>query len=358
MQFDSASPHASKSRGSELTIWIVSEGSPGHVSQSQGLAAALGTLTKVRVEQLECRARLNGVARSVVRTWVGTGGRPLPEWFSRRWAGLGKVPTGRPDMILSSGGKSVFAARTLAARYDAPYVFIGERKPYPSEWFHTVLTPSARETGPNDVCIDLIPTQVTRASVERAAAKWTERPSGRLWALVVGGASVSHRYVDSDWDALAAGLNTLGRAHGVRWLVTTSRRTGAPAEARLKTGVDPAVIASAVWWAEKPERKMQAFLGAAEAVLVTQDSVTMVTEAVSSGRPVIVVRPERVEIPPGGFMTDYFGRLEQRGWIRRSGIGELVAQPVEAARRLAETRPITSDLVDGLAAVVKERLKL
>lgn len=298
---------------SERVVWIVSEGSPGHVSQSAGLAEALAKQMPIRVERIECRPCLNGVARSLVRAWMGRNGRPLPDWVLKRWlrVDMSATTAPKPDLILSSGGKSVFAARSLAARHGVPYVFLGERKPYPSEWFHTVFTPSARETGVNDVQIEMIPTQVTKAGVEKAAAAWADRPTGRLWAMVIGGASVSHRYVASDWDELAAGMNALARREGIRWLVTTSRRTGAEAESRLRAGLDPAVVAAAVWWAERPEKKMQAFLGASERVIVTQDSVTMVTEALASGRPVLVVRPSDIRFPENSFLPDYFDRLEK-----------------------------------------------
>lgn len=338
----------------ERIVWIVSEGSPGHVSQSAGLAEALAGRFPLRVERVECRPRLNGVARSLVRAWMGPKGRPLPEWILRRWlrVDLSATTVKTPDLVLSSGGKSVFAARSLAARGGAPYVFLGERKPYRSEWFHTVFTPSARETGVNDVRIEMIPTQVTKAGVERAAAAWAERPAGRLWAMVVGGASVSHRYAASDWDALAAGMNTLARREGIRWLVTTSRRTGEEAEARLRAGLEGAAVAAAVWWARKPEKKMSAFLGAAEQVVVTQDSVTMVTEAVASGRPVVVARPADVRIPFGSFMHDYFETMEKSRRVIRMPIEHLAGYAPESSGFLIRA----SSFNDELCERITERL--
>ena len=332
----------------ERLVWIVSEGSPGHVSQSVGLAEALAKQMPIRVERIECRPRLNGTARSLVRAWMGRGGRALPEWVLRRWlrVDLSATTVPKPDLILSSGGKSVFAARTLAARSGAPYVFLGERKPYPSEWFHTVFTPSVRETGVNDVLIEMIPTQVTKESVEKAAAAWTGRPPGRLWAMVIGGASVSHRYTDADWDALAAGMNALARREGIRWLVTTSRRTGAAAETRLRAGLEQAAVAAAVWWAEKPEKKMQAFLGSAERVVVTQDSVTMVTEAVASGREVVVVRPADVRFPRDSFMLGYLANLEMSGRIVRVPMSGICDAAVLAERFRVRQAPVETEIVE------------
>lgn len=260
-------------------------------------------------------------------------------------------PAGTPDLILSSGGKSVFVARTLAVRYGVPYVFLGERKPYPSAWFHTAFTPSKFETGENDVPIDMIPTQVTRAKVNQAANDWPERPAGKLWAALIGGASVSHRYTPDDWRALALAMNDVARRENIRWLVTTSRRTGADVEALLRQTLDPAVVAEAVWWAERPEKKMSRYLGAAECLLVTQDSVTMVSEAIDSGRPVIVARPCETRFSAESFLPDYFERLERTGRMRRAPMTGLSDWPVMPA--LPENAPTAAD---EIALALRSRL--
>ena len=333
-------------------IWIVSEGSPGHVSQSVGLAEALGATEPVHLERLECRPRLGGFARRLVQRWMGNKGKPLPGWLLSR-AGLdaATLPPGKPDLIVSSGGKSVFVARTLAVRYGAPYVFLGERKPYPSAWFHTAFTPSAFETGENDVAIDMIPTQVTRAKVEQAAAEWPERPPGKLWAALIGGASVSHRYTPDDWRAMALAMNAIAHREGIRWLVTTSRRTGAEVETWLRETLDPSVVAEAVWWSERPEKKMSRYLGAAERLLVTQDSVTMVSEAIDSGRPTIGVRPGETRFSPQSFLPAYFDRLERTGRMQRALMTGLSDWPDMPA--LPENAPTAAD---EIATALKSRL--
>lgn len=336
-------------------VWIISEGSPGHVSQSVGLASALAERISLTVQRLECRPRLNGMGRSLVRAWMGRS-RILPTWFLRRWIGLSAEPAERPDFILSSGGKSVFAGRCLALKYGVPYVFVGERKPYDSGWFHTVLTPSPYEHGANDLSIELIPTQITRGVCARAAAAWPDRPEGPLWAMIIGGSSVSHVYTPADWDRLAEGLNTLARRAGIRWLLTTSRRTDPEADVCLRARLQSDLVADAVWWSTKPEKKMAAYLGAAERVWVTQDSVTMVTEAVCSGRPVVVLRPECVVMKPRSFMSAYLERLEENGRIRRLRIVDLMTEDaLQAGPSFSSNIP--GSPVDAVAAMVQERLK-
>ncbi len=330
-------------------VWIISEGSPGHTSQSQGLVASLAQRIDLESVIIQTRPKLNGFARQLVRLWMGNWG--FPDHFIKHWLRC-EIPVSKPDLIITSGGKAVFAARSLALKTGAPLVFLGERKPYPSEWFHTVFTPSPLEIGRNDVTIEMIPTQVTRESVEKAAAAWIERPAGRLWAMVIGGTSVSHRYVAADWDALAASMNALAQREGIRWLVTTSRRTGAIAEARLRASLSLDVLAANVWWADKPEKKMHAFLGAAECVVVTQDSVTMVTEAVASSRPVLVVKPQTVVFRKQSFIPKYIEALVTSKRIDTLDIASLATYVLGGSHLVVRNTAVN----DELAGITFKRL--
>ena len=199
-------------------IWIISEGSPGHVSQSVGLAEALAAQVTATIRQFECQPRIGGFARGLIhRFWMGRRGRALPDLILHHllrleWPGRDKPS---PDVIIASGGKSVFAARTVAIKRGVPLIFLGERKPYPATWFHTTFTPSPFDTESNDIRMDVIPTKISPQSVRQAAADWLDRPAGRLWTMLIGGASRSHHYQAGDWERLAEGLTELARREGI-----------------------------------------------------------------------------------------------------------------------------------------------
>jgi mitochondrial fission protein ELM1 len=304
------------------TIWIVSEGSPGHISQSEGLVAALSEKVPVQEITVRGRATVRGWLRPLIRWTMGPKGRPLPGWLLSRIADV-QVPAdaAAPDLIVSSGGKSVFAARTFARRYDVPYVFIGERKPYPAEWFHTIISPVPGESCANSMDVELIPTPV---SPQMIAKKGAVEPG--TWCMIIGGASRSHRFCEKDWVNLAAGMNALAQREGIRWLLTTSRRTGAAAEAVLKKRLNPAVLKDAIWWADAPRKELYSFMARAEVLFVTQDSVTMVTEAVSAGKPVAAVFPEKTAIPADSFMNSYLDRLQANGRLLRFSSSDMKKQ--------------------------------
>jgi uncharacterized protein len=336
-------------------IWIISEGSPGHVSQSLGLAQALAAEVPAAIRQFECRPRSGGIVRGFIRRfWMGKRARPLPDLVLHHWLRLERAAKNEPapHVIIASGGKSVFAARTLATKHEVPLIFLGERKPYPATWFHTTFTPSSFDTEANDIRMDVIPTKVSPQSVCQAAAAWSDRPAGRLWTMLIGGSSRSHHYQADDWEQLAEGMTGLARREGIRWLVTTSRRSGIELEDRLRGLLPPDIVADAVWWCRQPEKKLAAYLGAAEKLWVTQDSVSMVTEAVATGKPVMVIYPLAVEFPLTSFMPGYLDNLEKLGLILRlpmNGLPEFELQPASEP-----DRPILTTSV--LAGIARERL--
>ena len=296
------------------TVWIVSEGSPGHVSQSVGLACALDSLVPLQTITITGRATLRGWVRPIIRWLMGPHGRPLNDFLLHRIADI-KIPSDAPlpDLIVSSGGKSVFVGKTLAERYKVPYIFIGERKPYPASWFHTVISPVPKEACDNSIEIELIPTPVTPDLI---AQKGTTEKG--LWCMIIGGSSRSRRFNENDWVAIAQGMNELAIKKNIRWLLTTSRRTGAETEKLLKKHIKPEILEDAIWWAEQPRRELYIFMARAELLFVTQDSVTMVTEAVSSGKPVVAIQPKRIHAQPEDFSVMYFERLERNKRITQT----------------------------------------
>jgi mitochondrial fission protein ELM1 len=307
-------------------VWVIDEGSPGHLAQSKALAIALQeAVSQIDVIELGACRRFSGLQRNLIRRLMGPAGRSAPAFIEKLILSEFELPVdgdSLPDIIISSGGKSAFVACVLSKRYRAPNIFVGERKPYPSEWFDTVLTPSPLETGVNDIAIDLIPTPVTPEKVKQAAAA-LDLGGGRLWAMVIGGSSRSHPFARKDWEALASGMNALAQRNGIRWLLTTSRRTGSVAESILKTQINPAALARSVWWSEKPEKLMLPILGHSECIFVTQDSVTMVSESIASGQPTFALAPEKVKFPASSFMPAYYQRLESSGLMQRVPLAKL-----------------------------------
>jgi len=90
----------------------------------------------------------------------------------------------------------------------------------------------------------------------------------------------------------------------------------------------------------------------AEIIVCTEDSSTMISEAVSARLPVIGVAPAAHRFTDEE--QNYRAFLIQNGWCRVLPIAELT--PASFARALSEIEPIKENPLDALAAKLKDRL--
>jgi hypothetical protein len=106
-----------------------------------------------------------------------------------------------------------------------------------------------------------------------------------LAAVLIGGDNRVYRLTPSRFSALADELAALAAA-GIGLAITPSRRTGSAQMALLKARLAglPAYV-----WDGTGDNPYFGFLGLADAVIVTADSVNMVSEAAATGKPVHVV---------------------------------------------------------------------
>lgn len=334
---------------SPKNIWIVSEESPGHLSQSVGLAKALSERTPVTSHTITGRLTVRGWIRPLIRFYMGKNARPLPPALLKKSVKFDiQQPQQSPDLIISSGGKSIVPAKYLSQKHHCPYLFIGEHKPYPQHWLDLQVSHKESTSSRNCIIVELIPTPVNASMINSIA-----RPSSKNWAMILGGSSRSHPYQEADWIALAKNMNTLAQLHGIKWMLSTSRRTGADVEHILQKHINPTAIQDAIWWSQKPRRELYTFMAHSSFLFVSQDSVTMVTEAVSAGRPVIALRPQNHHFDSNCFLAHYFNRLLKNKRVT----GLETSQLATFTPKSSNFSLLTEDPMKKLAHQVLEKLE-
>ena len=304
-----------------MNVWLIDEGTPGHTVQTAGLGEIFKSRPDCHTEWIPCRLRLRG--------WMRPLARMLASRASGRWAlGIGralypglKLPENRQvDLIISSCGKSAYLNRLLCRAFGARGVFIGEIKPFPARWFDLIVTPVEHGLD-NELLAPVIETGRTRENGGAAMeARWGANMPIGCWTLLIGGNSRTHRFGPEDWSALATGMTALARRHSIRWLVSTSRRTGLEAEDHLRGLLPPDILAEAVWYGSAPEKVVGAFLAAGARIFVTQDSLTMMSEGLAMGKRTELLRPRQWDMPDGSFNGRYVARLVAADLVGRTDL--------------------------------------
>jgi mitochondrial fission protein ELM1 len=307
------------------STWIVTDGKAGMESQCLGLASALGLEVRLLQVKLRMPWRLfSPYLRIGLENAIAS---PLltPPW---------------PDLLIATGRQSVPASLYLRRVSPVTRRIQIQNPGIDPRNFDLVIAPSHDSLmGVNVVETIGALHGVTQARLFREAATLAPMiaalPRPHVGVLI-GGANKTCRFGAAEATALAADLVRAAQIAGASLLVTPSRRTGAENIAILKKafGNTPAFF----WSGEGPNPYF-GILGTADVLLVTGDSVNMVTEACASGRPVYIY-----DLPgKSRKLAKFHARLEA-GAHARLYTGSLAAWPsnvldempaaVEAVRRL------------------------
>ena len=250
--------------------WVISEGLAGLRAQTVGLAEAAGLTPEVR--ELKPHAPWKWIAAKL--------------WPNPLSAVAEAVRAPLPSLAIGAGG---MAGAVLAAlRRKSIHVVQVQNPRMDIRRFDLIIANQHDElTGPN---VFVIRTALHRVTPERLAAgadAWRDRfaPYRRpLVAVLLGGSNGRYR-LDRDAGArLAVDLATMAQRDKVGVVVTPSRRTDPAVTDLIRTALAP----TCGWvWDLTGENPYFGMLALADLIVVTQDSVSMISEAAATRAPVM-----------------------------------------------------------------------
>ncbi len=292
----------------KTTLWQIHDNKPGHQNQLRGLADALAERLPLEVHALRAPSR-----RSCL---VGLWSKKFP---------LGNdLPA--PDLIFGAGHATHLAV--LAARRAFGGQAIVLMKPsLPPALFDLCLVPEHDQVAASEKII------TTRGVLN--IVRPTQQHDPQRGLILIGGPSAAHDWSD---ERMVQQIATIGSSTpSVRWTLTNSRRTPPSflthlAEKKIANlQVTPHQETDSAWVPKQ--------LAQAAQVWVSEDSVSMVYESLTSGAAVGVL-----EVPSKrrGRVSAGVDTLLQNGWATRFADwlpGNRLATPpdqLDEARRCAE----------------------
>jgi mitochondrial fission protein ELM1 len=275
--------------------WVVTEGMAGTENQCLGVAEALGL--EPIVHRISLRQPWKALSPYLGCETASTfTSALLPPW---------------PDLLIASGRKSVAASRYIK-RKSAGKTFtvqIQDPRVHPSQ-FDLVGVPQHDLLRSENVLVTVAaPNRVTPEKLLKArndfAHLFAMMPSPHI-AIVLGGNSKTHTISFSEMEKLGTQLAALKGS----LIITASRRTTEDQIAAFRKGLGdyPHYL-----WDGTGENPYLGMLAWADYIMVTADSVSMIGDALTTGKPVYM-------IPMEG-RSDKFDRFHQNllenGYIRR-----------------------------------------
>ncbi|QDL92007.1 nucleoside-diphosphate sugar epimerase [Paroceanicella profunda] len=306
-----------------MNIRVVTDGRPGNATQAMGLAEALARRLPAQID--EQVVRLKPVFRVLPQR--------VAALFGRGAFAAGPAFEGTPDLVIGAGRRGNLAAAALR-RGGARAVAILDPQMATADFDAVIVPGHDRLRGPN-VLTTLGALNRLGGRVLTPPEALPALPAPRL-ALLIGGPSRSARF---DRAALARLLEDLAAFEGWSVLATPSRRTPAWVVAEIRAARPDAWI-----WDGEGENPYPGMLGAAQAIMVTEDSVNMTSEAAVTGKPVHVSGLGRIDAK----FLRFHAALRARGITRPAAEGP----GMWSYTPLAETERMAAMLCErlGLAA--------
>lgn len=336
-----------------LSILILSDGRPGHYHLAEGVVAAIARRRPVDIQ----RVRIGRRRFAPVRVMAKALAIGVPPASVLRHAHSGELADLRPArLVVSAGGDTVAANAAAAAMLGADNIYCGTLKHIPSDRFSLIVTSYDRFRNAPRHLVALKPSQIDPDALPRAPRK-AALAAGALPArlgLLVGGNSGHFRYEPADWQALYDLVTACAAEGATRWIVSTSRRTpDAVADALAAIAAQPSgPIAEFIDYRVAGPGTLARLFAGVHGAVVTEDSSTMLSEAVCARLPVVGVSPARHDFKDDE--REYRAFLLRNGWCHSLPLSDATPQALAAA--FAVVAPLTANPLDDLAEALQARL--
>lgn len=371
-----------------LTALLLSDGRPGHYHLAEGVLAAIARRRPVAIRRVDIRRR-RAVPSRVVAALLRA--RVSPGLLLRLGYGVAPLAIPDADLVVSAGGETICANVAAARLRGGANIYCGTLKHVPPGDMSLVVSSYASHAAlpnhivtlkPNGMDPDELDEAAMSSPATRSPAKMgtpaamgmpagaedKNAPGGqgnpgtafgpqnppRRGGLLIGGNSGLFSYSDREWTSLLDFITESHRAFGIRWIVSTSRRTDHALADRIAalSEAHPEAVEQFIDFRTVGPGTLPGLFARAEVVLCSEDSSTMISEAICARRPVVGFAPlshsfKRDEAEYRQFM------LTNR-WCRFLPLADLTPDSFLAG--LAEIAPLQDNHLDKLADQLQDRL--
>lgn len=312
-------------------VLAISDAAAGNRRQAQALAAALG----YGFESLCLRPRA---------PWRWFAPRRLPAAagaFGAQFRACLRAPW--PDLVIGCGRQAALATRLIAGASQGVCrsVQILDPRIAPHHYDAVVVPHHDGLSGANVITL--------LGSLNEIDERWLQHARNAFpalsalpapcWTLLLGGPTSALKLDRAYWDSLVAGLRAQLQQHRGSLMLSSSRRT--PDWLRAAAREAFADLPGLQWHGPSDGPNPYAgMLACAEAIVVTPDSVNMLSEAAATCVPVFFHAPQGVH----GKVGDFVSSLQAQGRILPLG----QAGSASAITPLRETDRVASRLIEML----------
>ena len=318
-------------------ILILSDDIPGHFNQSLGIATLLETQFDCSVSTISIvyklkplRSVITFMARHLCRAMTPFTARLIISFYQ-------KIEANQADLIIAAGGNTAPLSAALRNILSIPVVQLGSPRGLHPKLFNALVTVEKYFDHPANLVVDITPNKYSPIMC-RQASKSQNMQEHLLF--LIGGKGIGYSYQDHEWTALVKNICSLQKISDLPITIVTSRRTDPKLEKKLQHELSNLPMIYSGWYHEgNINFNLASLFGSADCIFVTEDSAMMISESISSGRPVTTLYPSHIKSPLR--YKKHIQKYVDAGFISRESIGSFsckeMSDSAERVHRHSET---------------------
>ena len=335
-----------------LETLLIADDKPGHYHLSEGVIAALERVVDIKLTRM-----------NVKRHWWAPG--RLLSYLSNNKVSdkiilkfgydirIEDLPAA--DLVISAGGNTLAANIVATRALGADNIFIGSLRRFPPEDFNLVITSFERLAHLPRHLVCLKPNKLdpdTLNHPDQPARFGNDTPPVTA-GLLLGGNTPQFKYTDEEWQKCADFIDISYQRWGTKWLVSNSRRTpDKVSDLFSKRAAHSDSPITFIDYRHAGPGSLHRIFETANIILCTEDSSTMISEAIAAQLPVVGLVPDIHQFTPQE--KEYRQYLQQNNWTKSISLATLDLEILN--QKLSQIIPMKENHLDILAEKLKQRL--
>jgi hypothetical protein len=276
-------------------ILIISDGIPGHFNQSKGVALMISEAYECSISTHELSWRLY-----FLRSACNVFGKLLLRLNNKKIArGIlwmyAPIDIQGHDLVIAAGGNTMQVSAAIKLAHSLPVIQLGSPRGLHSSVFNALVTTEKYFDHPSNIVAAITPNIYSPAICSIAAQK--DNLSDHILFLI-GGEGIGYSYLPNEWESMLTSIQGLGSKIELPISIVTSRRTSPEVEDLFQSRLKNNLSNYSAWFHHgDKDFNLAALLGSATNIFVTEDSAMMISESISSGKPVTTLYPSNIKSP-------------------------------------------------------------
>lgn len=273
-----------------IDILFITDKKAGHEAISKGIISFIKKYHEVNITEVYAKRRYKFLNK--VGTFICNYIQLNPQnilWFLSFIYKDVKIDFNKKyTFVVSTGGDTSFLNIFLSKYFNIPNIYCSSLRGLKPQLFSYIVSIIDHDIE-NEIVVDLAPVDVKLNEKEL---------DGKFISILIGGSTKNHNFKDDEFVELVERTILLAREKKYKIFLTTSRRTPLRVEKKLKqiykNNIE--IFEKAVFFNEKPQKVINYFLSNSDIIFCTEDSGSMITEAILFKKKVYTIRPKAIKL--------------------------------------------------------------